>query len=88
MAIVKPWKSLVVTLVIYIIITYLLTLILYFNFADEVQGVIKYINNIKDICVTFYQCFMFVIDNTYKSNGGFTGSSFYYVSYPDYNFRS
>ena len=31
---------------------------------------------------------MFIIDNTYKSNGGFTGSSHYLVNYNEYSFNS
>jgi len=31
---------------------------------------------------------MFVIDNTYKSDGGFTGTEYYYVDYLTYNFES
>ena len=85
MAIIRPWRSLILTILILFLTTYLLALIVYYNFSDFVDGVILYLTK-KDICDAFFDCYMFILDMTFKSDGGFMSSDQYTIEYEKYTF--
>ncbi|KRX10931.1 hypothetical protein PPERSA_12055 [Pseudocohnilembus persalinus] len=61
LAVLKPWRSLLVVLLIFVIVSYYFALMAYYNYNE------KYSPN----CESFSGCFYFVIDNTFKTDGGF-----------------
>lgn len=53
-------------------LTYFFALFVYFNYYD----VYSYSGN-KQVCLKLIDCYFFIFDFTFKTNGGFTSQKFY-----------
>lgn len=60
-AVTGSWKSLLVILFLFIIIQYYYALWVYYNYYEE------YSTN----CNSFWHCYVYIVDSTFKYDGGF-----------------
>lgn len=60
----RPRKQILLTMVLFIMMTYFFSLIFYFNFYQD----------ITPLCDSLWKCFSIIIDLTFKSDGGYLGT--------------
>ncbi len=60
-AIWKSGKESLLILLMFVIIEYFFTIIAYQNYSDDIQ---------RNLCVSVMSCFLTLIDQTFKNNGG------------------
>lgn len=70
-AVTRPWKSLLVIMLIFCIISYYYAIIVFYNFYLDYE----------DFCKDFYSCFFFIVDRTFKDDGGYIS---YLTSYDEF----
>jgi hypothetical protein len=68
-AIEKPWDQILGTIIIFIIFTYVFTLYVFLNYWDDVKA-----KEADLICGSLLFCFIYIFDQTFKNNGGFTAN--------------
>lgn len=67
----KSWKQLILTIILFLILTYYFSILFYYNFYQDHSP----------ICNNLWLCFSFIFDQTYKNDAGFV--SFVEIDYYD-----
>jgi hypothetical protein len=63
--------------VLFVFLTYISAIVFYFNFYKDVDP----------LCDSLWNCFSYILDNTFKYDGGFTGNSPSNKYYEDWVFN-